>query len=1143
MISKYKSKCYAKTKRMEDDTMYDVDTYSDQELYEFLNFFSVPTDRELEHKIYSMMEKYKESSKEFEFFHNILKRFFDLEEAPDEEAEEVNQEQVVKLEDKFQEGFQQKQEDTPSAKVGNMKVQQGSLEPDSAPQTIKQIEYSKGNLNPLLKESIKRIVSVDSQFREKKLFPHSTAFTFNLSEPLKDVVSMKLYSIQLPYTWYTISDGFGSNFFYIKGNSPGIDNGNFDHMISIQSGNYQAPDFVNYLNQSFQQVFQNNPDINFGTTGVTYNSVNSKLTTIVDIQNIYNEVNYELIFPSSSFTPYSPTNHNITSIPQMLGYANSQYRPNTIYSSPIPNTRSDSFYIVDSSNSTFYIYVYKGPGEFVPYMANNSNPAVTKDYLFNTVTITIPEGRYSESEIVSHVNSQISSNTMIKSEQSFLSTTSYGRIFPNTYIYNMTIVLDRKKIKNTTHVKYVAYFPDSNANPLWVGPSSCFKFPSNYQEFNSINSEYNSEVTTLFLNSSPTIHLKCNLPFYGDVDTDVNDKQIQIPLSDSNGYTIPQYFNTINDQFHQLSQETNRSFDCYIDTSNNLSLPTIHLNIYKVFYNNEFYIDLSGSIFDVTMNFPKIMDSTISTSTHTPTTPANVDESETISSNFNLESGYVIFDAKNPAYTGLPNNRITIYSIGEGNKLVPPVDVYLPIPGGGSMGFYRDTATLIRTINNVFSSIKTTDLSDNAFHNIDMTNSYLTYTISATGTVSCTFHMDVRAVLSERDFDVILSDPNDHTWSTYLHFQEDTPYKVIVDPSSHIGTIQGNDGVYTNQLYLTEKNNFFYINPVYNPLGGVYTKNGDYNMTITLTLPLESYYTKEQIVQNMNEVLYNNPITQGSVMEVSNVYSSFRMNINKIFTAKDYRIVFYDSASFTRCNFGLPTNATYDTVLGWILGFRNQTEYFLTEDYLSTDQTLGTTYYGEFSNQPFTYNKTTGIVTLTGDTSINVNLYNYVMLILDDFTLNRLNDGLVTVTTTDMDIPLPSYASRNYICDVNTGKLVFGNVPLDKTSGKHMTANQLYAANQLLLNKRSKDNMKSSGPFVQDIFALVPIRTNGMQPGQTYIEFGGSLQNQERIYFGPVDIRKMSIQLLNDKGTLLDLNGANWSFSLLIEQLYNPNRG
>ena len=1107
----------------QDKNIYDVASYTDDELFQLMNI-SNPTDRELEHKIYTLMNKYQEQPIIYQFFNNVLKRFFDVEDDDiDGRNEETTETQIV-------ETFEQQQNNSTVELGTSTKVKSTPIQQDSAPQNIKQLLYTKGNLNPLIKESIKRIVSIDSQFRDTKLYPVSTAFTFNLSESLKDIVSMKLYSIQLPYTWYTISDGFGSNFFYIKGNSPGINNGNFDYMISIQSGNYQASDFVNYLNTAFTKIFQENSDVNFGTTGVTYNTVNSKLTAIFDIQYIFNEVHYALNFPLSSFTPFSPTVHTITSIPQLFGYSNPTYRPCSIYSQPIQKTRSDSYYIVDSSNCVFYIYQYQGPAPFNPTTASSSS---SKTYVYDTITITIPQGRYKAADLIIAISSKLQSNTSILN--SSFTTQDNSIIIPNTFVYDLSIVLNRKKVTNLPHLKYVAYFPDSQVNPLWVGNQSCFCFSSNYQELNSIVSENASEVTTLFINTTPTIYLKCNLPYYGQSDTSCNDQLITIPSSSSTGYTVPQYFQSINQEIQTLSNQTNNSFLGTIDISNSQSYPTMKFNIHNVFYNEDFYIDVSGSIFDITLNFPKTFEN--------PVTQSSFDMSANITSIFNLENGYAIYDATNPDFAGLPNNCITVYSIGSNNKLVPPVPIYIPIPDGGSVGYYADTATLIRSLNNALASIKTSDQYDNSYNNIDMTNSYLTYSINTNGTVSCKFHMDVRAILSERDYDVILSDQIGHSWSKYLYFQEDIPYHMNIENGTGFGYIQGETGVYTNQLYLTSANNFFYVNPVPDPRGGVYTTTGEYNITVTLTLPINNSYTKEQIANNINEVFNNNPLTQGSSIDISQANTIIRLDVNKIFTAKDYRLVFYDSIGFTKCNFGLPTNATYDTVLGWILGFRNTTEYFLSNEYLRADPNVNTTFYDSYSNQPFTYDFQTGIVTLTGDTSINVNLYNYVTLIMDDFTLNRLNDGLVTVTSTDMDIPLPSYASRNYICDVNTQKLVYGNIATDKQSGNHMTANQLYAANQLLANRKNQENMKSSGPFIQDIFALVPIRTNGMQPGQSYIEFGGTLQNQERVYFGPVDISKMSIQLLTDKGTLLDLNNANWSFSLLIEQLYNPNRG
>jgi hypothetical protein len=104
-----------------------------------------------------------------------------------------------------------------------------------------------------------------------------------------------------------------------------------------------------------------------------------------------------------------------------------------------------------------------------------------------------------------------------------------------------------------------------------------------------------------------------------------------------------------------------------------------------------------------------------------------------------------------------------------------------------------------------------------------------------------------------------------------------------------------------------------------------------------------------------------------------------------------------------------------------------------------------------------------------------------------------------------------------------------------------LTQKQTYVI-QEIINKK-KESQKplvkfSKGPYVQDIFGFIPIKTSGVAIGSSIIDYSGPLQNQQRVYFGPVNIRRMSIQLLNDKGDIVDLNGANWSFSFSCEQLY-----
>jgi hypothetical protein len=169
-----------------------------------------------------------------------------------------------------------------------------------------------------------------------------------------------------------------------------------------------------------------------------------------------------------------------------------------------------------------------------------------------------------------------------------------------------------------------------------------------------------------------------------------------------------------------------------------------------------------------------------------------------------------------------------------------------------------------------------------------------------------------------------------------------------------------------------------------------------------------------------------------------------------------------------------------------------------------------------------------------------VNLYNYLLLAVDDFNQNRLNDGVVTITKNQISIPLPSYASMaNFTCDI-CGNQVANNSTNVATN--NLTLNQMYSLNQILNAQQNQPKTYTTGPFVKDVFAVIPLKVSGLTPGQSYVEFSGSIQNQERLYFGPVNIHRMNITLYNDKGTILDLNGTNFSFSFIAEQLYQKQK-
>ena len=83
--------------------------------------------------------------------------------------------------------------------------------------------------------------------------------------------------------------------------------------------------------------------------------------------------------------------------------------------------------------------------------------------------------------------------------------------------------------------------------------------------------------------------------------------------------------------------------------------------------------------------------------------------------------------------------------------------------------------------------------------------------------------------------------------------------------------------------------------------------------------------------------------------------------------------------------------------------------------------------------------------------------------------------------------------------------------------------------------------MKTRAPTNPDIFALIPIKmsySDSTTSNTVYVEYSSSLQENKRIYFGPVNIERLRVKLLDDNGNILNLNGADWSVTIIAEVLY-----
>jgi hypothetical protein len=424
----------------------------------------------------------------------------------------------------------------------------------------------------------------------------------------------------------------------------------------------------------------------------------------------------------------------------------------------------------------------------------------------------------------------------------------------------------------------------------------------------------------------------------------------------------------------------------------------------------------------------------------------------------------------------------------------------------------------------------------------------------ATNRLDCTLTIVMKKTFTQTDYkigffddlyDITTTDYADSSWYNNLHI--DNTYlcsancvlggialSTIDTDGKSYSRIEAIEPVLINSIQFTDNsNNIFYIKPYEYGVTSIKGEND-----IKLVIPAVASdgitpikYTRDNLILAINTVLINNELTYGSSISViktdNNEYTKVRININKYYYSADYNLVFYDQTSFMKCYTGVKSvkNTTWDTTIGWLIGFHDSTSYNL-----SLRGTRGS------------------IVQLSGDTTVSVNLYNYFLICLDDFNQNHLNDGLVTVASNNTDITLPAYANRTKLsCDPVTNLLVYDLTP-DETTYNNLTQNQIRAITENANAKRQSSIISNagdvsaksygSGPFVQDVFAYIPMKIAGLDNGSVYVDYGGTLQNQERTYFGPVNLSRMRVKLVSDRGDVVNLNGSNWSFSLICEQLY-----
>ena len=228
--------------------------------------------------------------------------------------------------------------------------------------------------------------------------------------------------------------------------------------------------------------------------------------------------------------------------------------------------------------------------------------------------------------------------------------------------------------------------------------------------------------------------------------------------------------------------------------------------------------------------------------------------------------------------------------------------------------------------------------------------------------------------------------------------------------------------------------------------------------------------------------------------------------------------------------------------LGWLLGFRDQ-----SNDVVYT----GTT------------------TTLLPYSTIDIYGPKYFLLTLDDFNNNKPNKDLISLIDNNANnFKLPEYYKpqtmnktisvlgsdgftlyqpghkdeEGYECvDVAGPPSARGCAENDINSDliSNLTERQKYSVEQMIqANTTSNRKPRYSSPNSTDILLRIPINSPPNNPNQIISFKNDKPEETKRVYFGPVKLRKFNVKLLNDKGFEVNLNDRDWSFSLIVNQLY-----
>ena len=249
-----------------------------------------------------------------------------------------------------------------------------------------------GVMNPLERRITTQILSLDTEFRENYELTNSNNATFILKNPLYNVISMRLISLELPRMWYSISDLIGNNTMKIElYNMSAYPNS--IQTITIPNGNYSNENLISTINNIFANTQNGLEYLNFEIDSIT-----SKSYFYVD-NDIY----------LNTSTIYSPNFYYVLDFTPVLAVQCQHNNYSTLGTYVGFNKLK---YTVTQSNTYIDIISENTPTTYQGYIVSNSSAGINVDnYIF--VYIDDFNKNHNSNGIVSQTSESLNSDSII----------------------------------------------------------------------------------------------------------------------------------------------------------------------------------------------------------------------------------------------------------------------------------------------------------------------------------------------------------------------------------------------------------------------------------------------------------------------------------------------------------------------------------------------------------------------------------------------------------------------------------------------------------------------------------------------------------------------------------------------------------